>query len=155
MARAETAAAPRGVASLIAAGCGLAVALYLTVAHYTASSPAACPESAAINCEKVTTSAWSHVGPLPVALLGALYFAVMSLLCSPPAWRRRRLDALRVAGAVAGVLVALYLVWVELFRVGALCLWCTAAHLCALVLLASVLWTTAGARDGWLTAARR
>jgi uncharacterized membrane protein len=39
--------------------------------------------------------------------------------------------------------MALYLVWVELFRVDALCLWCTAAHLCAVGLLAAVLWRVA------------
>jgi uncharacterized membrane protein len=47
---------------------------------------------------------------------------------------------------MVGVLTALYLLWVELFRVDAICLWCTAVHLCTLVLLGAVLWTTSDAR---------
>lgn len=124
---------------------GLAVSAYLTVEHYDSSVTLACPESATINCAKVTTSRWSHVGPVPVALLGLTFFVVMAGLCSPPAWHRRRLDVVRVAGAVLGVLSVLYLVWVELFKVDAICLWCTAVHLCTVALLAAVLWAVSTA----------
>jgi uncharacterized membrane protein len=48
---------------------------------------------------------------------------------------------------VIGVLTALGLVWVELFRVDAICLWCTAVHVCTLALLATVLWTTTARRE--------
>lgn len=123
---------------------GVAVSAYLTVEHFTASATFACPETATINCQKVTTSQWSHVGPVPVAVLGLLFFAGMAVLCSPAAWRVRAAAPVRVAGAALGVLVALYLVWIELFRVDAICLWCTVVHLCALVLLATVLWTSTG-----------
>lgn len=140
MASPETVPARGGVASLVIALLGLAVSIYLTVEHYTSSSLLACPESAAINCQKVTTSSWSHVGPIPVAVLGVVFFAVMTVLCLPRLWRMPQLAPLRLAGAVVGVLVALYLVWVELFRVDAICLWCTAAHLCSLALLGTVLW---------------
>ena len=143
MLRADRTAVTGGaIASLVVALLGLIVSVYLTVEHYTASASLACPESATINCQKVTTSSWSHVGPVPVAVLGVAFFAVMTGLCLPALWRVRRLDAMRVLGAVVGVLVAIYLVWVELFRVDAICLWCTAAHVCALALLATVLWTT-------------
>ena len=131
----------RGLLSFVVALVGLAVSAYLTVEHYTSSLTLACPESATINCAKVTTSAWSHVGPVPVAVLGLAYFAGMAALCTPYAWRARRLDVARLAGAAAGVLVAIYLVWVELFRVDAICLWCPAVHVCTLLLLGAVLWT--------------
>lgn len=129
--------------SLVVALIGLVLAGYLTVEHYTSPTLLACPEGTTINCAKVTASSWASVVGVPVAVLGLLYFAGMVVLLLPAAWRRRRLDVLRVAGAVAGVLVALYLVWVELFRVDALCLWCTAVHLCALILLGTVLWRVA------------
>ncbi|HEY0238481.1 MAG TPA: vitamin K epoxide reductase family protein [Friedmanniella sp.] len=132
--------------SLVVALLGLVVSAYLTVEHFTSPALLACPEGATINCAKVTSSVWSSVLGVPVALLGLLFFVVMALLVSPPAWHRRALDPVRVVGAVAGVVMALYLVWVELFRVDALCLWCTGAHLCALALLATVLWRVS-ARD--------
>jgi uncharacterized membrane protein len=135
-----------GYGSLAVALAGLAISAYLTVEHYTASTLLACPESATINCQKVTTSQWSHIGPVPVAVLGLGYFLAMTALCTPPAWRHPTLDRVRLVAAGAGVVSAVYLVWIELFRVGAICLWCTAVHVCTLALLATVLWTTSARR---------
>jgi uncharacterized membrane protein len=134
-------------ASSVVALIGLAVSVYLTVEHFTASTTLACPEGATINCAKVTSSQWSQILGIPVAVLGLGYFVIMVALVSPVAWRRRGLDPVRVVGVTAGVIMVLYLVWVELFRVNALCLWCTAVHVCTLVLLGTVLWRTAAERD--------
>jgi uncharacterized membrane protein len=147
MPRADAVTTPRtGLASFGLALVGLAISAYLTIEHYTASTSLACPESATINCQKVTTSQWSHVGPLPVALLGLLFFVAIALLCTPIAWHQRSLDSLRVIAAGIGVLAALYLVWVELFRIDAICLWCTAVHACTLALLGAILWSTSALR---------
>lgn len=135
-----------GLTSLIIALAGLGVSSYLTVEHFSSSPSFACPESSTINCLKVTTSHWSHLGPIPVAVLGLAFFLAMTALCVPPAWRWRRLDPLRVAGAALGVVVALVLVWIELFKVDAICLYCTAVHVCSLLLLGTVLWTTSELR---------
>jgi uncharacterized membrane protein len=135
-----------GVTSQAIALLGLAVSMYLTVEHYAASTVLACPENSVINCAKVTASSYASVGPVPVALLGAMYFAAMTALCLPTAWRVRRLDAVRVGGATIGVLSSLYFLWVELFRLDAICLWCTVVHLSTLMLLGAILWTTTGLR---------
>lgn len=137
-----------GLGSFGVALLGLAIAAYLTVEHYDSSTSLACPETGPINCAKVTSSSWSRIGPVPVAVLGLVFFFAMTLLCSPPAWRYRVLDPVRVVAAGAGVASAVYLIWVELFRVNAICLWCTAVHVCTLLLLALVLWTTGAARAG-------
>jgi uncharacterized membrane protein len=129
--------------SLAVALVGLAISAYLTVEHFTSSAVLACPEGAVVNCAKVTSSPYSEVLGIPVALLGLAYFVGMAALLTPAAWRRRRLDLVRIAGVGLGVLMVVYLVWVELFRVNALCLWCTAVHVCTLVLLGTVLWRTA------------
>lgn len=133
-------------ASLVFALVALAISGYLTVEHYTSSSLLACPETAKLNCAKVTTSQWSHIGGIPVAVLGLVYFAVMSGLLLPASWRRRALDPVRVAGAAAGAAMVVYLVWVELFRVDAICLWCTGVHACTVLMLAAVLWRTSVVR---------
>ena len=132
-----------GIASLCFASLGLAISIYLTVEHYSGSTALACPENAAINCAKVTTSSWSRLGGIPVAVLGLAYFAVMTLLVLPSVWRRHLLDPVRVAGAAAGMAMVIYLLWAELFRVGAICLWCTAVHVCTLGLFVTILWHTA------------
>lgn len=119
---------------------GTAAAVYLTYEHFSSSTSFACPETKAINCQKVTTSQWSHIGGMPVAVLGLIFFATMLVLCSPWLWRNRRLDGLRVATAGVGVLTALYLIYIELFQVDAICLWCTLVHVCSLALLGITTW---------------
>jgi uncharacterized membrane protein len=132
-----------GYASLIWAVLGLAISAYLTVEHFSASTILACPESKTINCAKVTTSQWSHIFGIPVALLGLCYFVVMVALCVPPAWRIPALDRIRVGAVAVGAVSVLYLLWAELFRVDAICLWCTGVHICTIGLLTAVLWRTA------------
>lgn len=146
-ARAERATPRTGLASFVIALLGVLISIYLTVEHFTSSALLACPETGTINCQKVTTSAWSHIGPIPVAVLGLVFFAAMAALCSPPAWRLPALAPLRLAGAVVGVLSALGLVYVELFEVDAICLWCTAVHVCALALLIAVLWASSAPQN--------
>ncbi len=115
---------------------GLAVAAYLTYEHYSASATLSCPNTGAINCLKVTTSSYSRVFGVPVALAGLLYFVVMTALCQPLAWRSGspRLAVARLVAAAAGVAFVLYLIWVELFRIDAICLWCTGVHIITLLL---------------------
>jgi uncharacterized membrane protein len=132
-------------AALLPAIVGLLAACYLTVEHFTAPTALACPDSGTVNCTKVTTSGYSHLGPVPVAVAGAVYFALMIALLVPPAWRVRALDPVRVGGALAGVVSVIYLLWAELFRIDAICLWCTAVHVCTVAMFAGILWHTAGA----------
>lgn len=128
------------IAALIAAVLGLGPATYLTIEHFSSSPSFLCPENSAINCLKVTTSEWSRVAGMPVAVLGLVFFAVMAVLCLPWLWRVRWLDGVRVAGGVAGIISVLYLVWAELFRIRAICLWCTVVHVLTVVLFGAILW---------------
>ena len=134
----------RGVA-FVAALIGLAISIYLTIEHYSKSTSLACPDTGAINCLKVTTSRWATLAGIPVAVLGLAFFVGMTLLLLLPTWRI--VAALRLAGAAVGVLMVLYLVYVELFKVDAICLWCTGVHICTLVLFGAVLWHTLGSAD--------
>jgi uncharacterized membrane protein len=119
---------------------GLAVAGYLTWEHFTGAASFVCPESGAVNCVKVTTSSYSYLVGVPVAPLGLLFFAALAVLCLPAAWRSQRpvLPALRSGLVSAGVLIVLYLIWAELFRVNAICLWCTAVHILTITLFSIV-----------------
>jgi uncharacterized membrane protein len=109
---------------------GLGVSLYLTIAHYNAKVILACPETGIVNCAKVTQSPQSAILGVPLALLGLLYFVAITPLHLPAAWRSESglVRRARVAAAVAGILMLLYLVYTELFTLDALCLWCTAVH---------------------------
>jgi uncharacterized membrane protein len=63
----------------------------------------------------------------------------MTLLCAPTRFAKD-LGMLRLAGVVVGTLMVLWLVYVEIFEVDAICLWCTGVHLITLLLLGTVLW---------------
>ncbi|MBS2964001.1 vitamin K epoxide reductase family protein [Actinocrinis puniceicyclus] len=138
------------IAAPLTAAAGLAVSIYLTVAHYTTTVTLACPQSATVNCEKVTTSAQSQFLGMPVAVLGTGYFAVMLLLCLPWTWRADRpvvLRHVRVLAALGGVGFVAWLVYAELFVINAICLWCTTVHALTLVLFGVVAFGTAAAAD--------
>lgn len=126
---------------------GLGLSVYLTVVHYTEPTSLSCPSTGAVNCTKVTTSAQSMLfGHIPVALAGAAFFLGMAALTLPAAWRAaaRWVAVTRVAFAVAGMAMVLWLVYAEAVIVHALCLWCTAVHVVMFALFVCVL-----AADTW------
>ncbi len=123
--------------SLVAVG----IATYLTIAHYADPGALACPDSGVVNCALVTTSPESVVLGVPVAVLGLIWAFAMVCLCVPKAWRARGewVERTRLIATGAGALTVVYLVYTELFRIGAICLWCTAIHVTAVALFGVVM----------------
>jgi uncharacterized membrane protein len=119
---------------------GLAVSAYLTYEHYSASTTLACPDTGAISCAKVTSSTYADVLGVPVALLGLLFFVGMTALSLPAVWRSASPwpARARLAAVTSGVVFVVYLVWAELFRIDAICLWCTVVHVVTVALFAVI-----------------
>ena len=119
----------------------VAIASYLTVTHYSDPTALACPDTGIVNCTLVTTSSWSVVLGVPLAVLGLVWAVVMTGLTVPWAWRSAApwVDRARLLVSGAGAAMVLYLVYVELFRIGAICLWCTAMHVTAVCLFGVIL----------------
>ena len=109
--------------------------------HYSDPTALACPDTGIVNCTLVTTSSWSVVLGVPLAVLGLVWAVVMTGLTVPWAWRAAApwVDGARLPVSGAGAAMVLYLVYVELFRIGAICLWCTAMHVTAVCLFGVVL----------------
>jgi uncharacterized membrane protein len=123
--------------ALVLAVAGLLVSAYLTYEHFTSSATLACPETGVVNCAKVTTSEYADILGIPVALLGLGFYVAMTALTVPPSWGLNpALGRARLAGALVGVVLVGYLVWAELFRINAICLWCTAVHVITVALFA-------------------
>jgi uncharacterized membrane protein len=124
--------------SLALALAGVAVSGYLTIAHYTSPGILACSSSGLVSCELVTTSSQSVFLGIPVAVLGLAWFVGMSVLCLPASWRStdRRVHLLRVVASLLAIAFVLWLIYAELVIIGAICLWCTAAHVLAFALFA-------------------
>lgn len=115
---------------------GALVSGYLTFEHVTSGATLVCAESGVVNCARVTTSAYSTLAGVPVAVLGLGYFLAG---CGFAFVLERRLPAAlgRGLGAGAsglGMAFVLYLVWAELVPLGQMCAWCTAVHLVAAAL---------------------
>jgi uncharacterized membrane protein len=136
-------ARPIQALSLVLALAGVGISTYLTIAHYTSPAILACSASGTIDCARVTTSEQSTVLGIPVAVLGLVFFFAMSVLCLPVAWRSDRpmVHLARLAAASIGIAFVLWLVYAELFIIGAICLWCTVAHVLAFALFAITLVT--------------
>ncbi|HWD52524.1 MAG TPA: vitamin K epoxide reductase family protein [Acidimicrobiales bacterium] len=120
---------------------GLGVSIYLTITHFDTHIALSCPAGGGlINCQKVTTSPQSYVFGIPVAVLGLAYFLPMFALSLPWAWRSadRRIHLARLALAVVGVGMIIYLVIAELFIIKNICLWCTSVHVLSFILFVIV-----------------
>ena len=124
---------------------GIVVALWLTIAHFTTPLTLACPDTGPINCAKVTTSSYSTILGVPVALLGLFYFLVMLPLQLPQSWKSTygRLSTMRLLWSLAGIIMIFWLIYVELFRLNAICLYCSAVHLITLAIFANTMVGTA------------
>lgn len=127
--------------TLVLAVAGLLVSAYLTYEHFTDNATLACTIGGVVDCVKVTSSAWSTFMGVPVAPLGLVFFVVTIGLCLPSVWRRGPgwFDAARLAWLSIGLGMALYLVWAELYKIHAICLWCTAVHVLSFLLWMVVL----------------
>ncbi len=117
---------------------GVAVSIYLTVLHYAGVTPA-CVSSGPINCEAVLASRYAVIAgtTVPTSALGIVWFALSAAI-----WTRPR-GWIPLAWSAVGLLTVLYLVFIEIVLVGAICLWCTAAHVLVVALLLIAITTRA------------
>ena len=134
-----TRAWPRYVqpAVAVASLAGLAVSVYLTFVHY-APAQLYCYVGGPIDCGRVLQSPYSVIAGtgVPTSFAGILWFAAAGVLAagrmrSPDAPALRRLQA---ACSWLGLVAVLGLVFVEIVLIGAICAWCTAAHVLVLAI---------------------
>jgi uncharacterized membrane protein len=124
---------------------GLGVSIYLTIAHFNTSVTLACPATSTVNCEKVTTSPESYAFGIPVAVLGLAFYVFLAVANSPWAWRVTwpPLRWARIGSVVVGIVFVLWLIYAELFKIGAICLWCTSVHVITFILFVLVVFSAA------------
>jgi uncharacterized membrane protein len=108
------------LAAAIVALSGMAVAGYLTWAHYSQSAVICV---AGGGCETVQSSDYAVIAGVPVAVLGLVAYGVILALI---AWDSpiARLSAATIA--LIGLLFSAYLVALQLFVIDATCTWCLA-----------------------------
>lgn len=131
---------PRMAAALLAL-LGLLDALYLSIERLTSDGFAFCPTGG--GCETVQNSAYSTILGVPVAFIGvAGYLALLAvalLALSRDDLAGIPLPTLLLALASIGVLTALYLSYLQLFIIHAICFWCATSALLELGIWAAAL----------------
>lgn len=107
---------------IIFSALGFTDATYLAVKYFQHAAPSC---SLLNGCDQVTLSAYATIFGIPVALLGALYYALLLILMIGY-WDSKKLMLLNLAVVLpfVGFLFSLYLVYLQLFVIHALCLYC-------------------------------
>ena len=119
---------------------GLAIATYLSVVELGGGVPVCGPIK---GCAEVAQSEYSRIGGIPVAVYGVVLSLVLLTLAL--AWWRTNLYLLLLAHyglSLAGVIFEVYFLYLQVFVIGAVCIWCTSYGL-SLVLrfvIALVVW---------------
>lgn len=110
------------LAFLIVSFLGFLDAAYLTVEHYRGVIP---PCGVIEGCEEVTTSAYSTISGVPVALGGALFYLALFLL-SILRFERENDKFLKIAAYLAplGFLASLWFLYLQIFVIQAVCIYC-------------------------------
>lgn len=113
----------QAIALLALVGCF--VALYLWLHALGVGGPLQCGTG---GCDTVQTSRWAVFLGLPVALYGVVgYFGILVVALAalrPAALVQRKWNVVLVGLASVGLLFTVYLTYLELFVIHAICRWC-------------------------------
>lgn len=123
---------------LIVSLLGFADATYLTVLHYQGRTPAC---SVVIGCGQVTSSKFAVVVGVPVALMGAFYYLailILSLLCLDTG--NKKILRLLSLITIAGLLASLYFIFLQLFIIKYICLYCMLSATTSILLFITGMW---------------
>ena len=111
---------------------------YLTITHFI-GSPVTC--GFFTGCDVVTSSEYSAIAGIPIALFGTLYYLFWVLLCVWYLDSRNTLFLTLLPLTAVGFGVSLILIGIQLFIIDAICVYCmlSAASSTALFILSFVI----------------
>ena len=121
--------------SIVAAALATAIGLYMTWLRHEGDI-APCVAGGG-GCAKVADSEYSEIFGVPVSALGAIGAAVVLVCAFSGASRVRAVGA---AVAIGGAAFSLYLTFLELFVIDAICQWCVASAVLMVALAIVCCW---------------
>jgi uncharacterized membrane protein len=128
---------------------GLGIAVYLTVMHYAGGAPVC---ALSHGCETVQKSGYASLAGVPIALLGAIgYTGILASLL-------RDDETANTATAFVSLLgfgFSVWLTYVEVERLHAICIWCVGSAICMTALAALSVASVAWSPDGYRASATR
>lgn len=112
---------------------GFADATYLAIKHYRNLS-ISCGILGG-NCEKVTSSQYATIGDVPLALVGTFYYLIIFvLILLYLKFSREEIFDLIARFTIVGFLASLWLTYLQLFVIKAICTYCLISALAATTL---------------------
>ncbi len=121
----------RGIATFLATF-GIGVAAYIAIVESGGGSPVCV--AGGHGCQTVAESAYSHLAGINIAIFGVLGYVLLL------AAALLRGDLARIAGfatALVGFGYSLYLTYLEVFTIEAICQWCVASAVLMTLLFAT------------------
>jgi uncharacterized membrane protein len=107
---------------------GIADAIYLTWEHFSHATPA-CPVNtflgSYIDCGKVLSSSYATILGLPLALYGLVYFIFLLVILKTNYFKYM---------VIFGLLFSCYLLFIQIYVLHAICIYCTLSGLVNLIL---------------------
>lgn len=104
---------------------GVVDSAYLTYEHYAKTIPP-CSTSIFIDCGKVLNSKYSNIYGVPVALIGLIHYSLLTLSIFLAIARKNKIFLyLVVTLATVGAFASVYFMYLQLFIIGSICLYCT------------------------------
>jgi uncharacterized membrane protein len=132
---------------LIVAVLGFTDAAYLTIEHFQGVIP---PCSIVSGCETVLTSSYSVVAGIPVSLLGALYYLIITIGVFAYLDTKKP-DILKwtLSLTICGLLMSLWFIFVQALILKAWCIYClgSAATSIVLFILANIVFKKYSVQD--------
>ncbi len=115
---------------------GFLDALYLTLIKLT-KTPLYCTPGLG-DCHTVNATRWSELWGIPIAALGAAAYAVIILILilgKRIDWANRYQNLLLFGVSFTGFLYSMYLTYLELFVIHAICQWCLLSAIAMTVIM--------------------
>jgi uncharacterized membrane protein len=124
---------------LVLAFCGLANSAYL-MQHEASGTPLLCSIQNLSGCNIVAASQYSRVLGVPVAEYGVIFYGIIFILAALElAIFQRLVRRILQAASLIGAIVSLCLTLVQVFLIGAFCIYCLASTIIALLICISAI----------------
>lgn len=122
---------------------GIGITVYLTVQHYAVPGEAFCNINNYLSCDIVNKSTYAEIFGIPVAILGLITYVIifMASVSFLVSWKHASKILIPLTFFVgAGLLFSLYLTFVELFVLYAVCIFCIAQQIIILIIFLKLLY---------------
>lgn len=120
---------------------GVVNSVYLTYEHYAHIIPPCSTHFSFINCGKVLQSVYSTVLGIPIALFGVVFFSSLLLVTFIAFIKKKKIWRITlIVMDTSGALTSSYLMYLQIFVIKSICIYCTLSALICFILFGLTIW---------------